>query len=254
MEENRFDKIDGGVPSPKINTSEKIENFWYYHKWHVLVGIGILLLVVICAVQIFSRKDYDAYIIYAGQYEVKRTSENNDAPMYSTMISSLTRLVGDINEDGETLVSFKDLFIMLSLEDIKEIEKESDGKDSVNTALVQQNLQSFGDLIITTYDKYYISFVSTELYEKYKEVDGVSVFDDLSGYVKDVEGVKLYDAHSVYLNSVAASKLPGLSSLPDDTLIVIKSVSDAAKYWSEKNSTEAHDEALEIFIRMLNYK
>ena len=254
MEENRFDKIEENVPSPKINTSEKMENFWYYYKWHVLVGIGILLLVVICGVQLFSRKDYDAYIIYAGPYEVKRTAENNDAPMYSTMISSLNRLVGDINEDGEVSVSFKDLFIMLSTEDIKEIEKNSDGRDSVNTALVQQNLQSFGDLIITTYDKYYISFVSTELYDKYKEVDAVAVFDDLSGYAVGIDGVEFYDSHAVYLNSVAAAKLPGLSSLPDDTLIVIKSVSDAAKYWSEKNSTKAHDEAVEIFIRMLNYK
>lgn len=256
MEEKRYDKIEENVPSPTIlqHRSEKWDNFWYYYKWHVIVGIAVILLVVICAVQIFSRKNYDSYIIYAGPYEVERTSENNDTPMYSVMISSLDRLVGDINGDGEVLVSFKDLFIMLSEEEIKEIESKSEGRETVNRTLVQENNKTLGDLIVTTYDKYYISFLSTEIYESYKNVNGVYVFDKLTEYTQGIEGVEMYDERAIYLNSVAASELSGLSELPEDTVIVIKSVSDAAKYWNEKNSTKAHDEAVEILIRMLNYK
>ena len=53
-------------PCPKLTPKQWIENFWYYNKWFVLVGIVFLTLVTIATVQFFTKDDADAAILYAG--------------------------------------------------------------------------------------------------------------------------------------------------------------------------------------------
>ena len=48
MEENsRHEKIEGAVPAPKLSRSEKWDNFWYYHKWHVVVAIFVIIALTV---------------------------------------------------------------------------------------------------------------------------------------------------------------------------------------------------------------
>ena len=93
--------------------------------------------------------------------------------------------------------------------------------------------------------------MSTEVYESTKTVDEYSVYADLTAYLS-VEGVEMYDESAIYLSSTAASTLPGLSSLPEDTVIVVKKISPMASYWNKKGSGAAYDDAIKILEKLLN--
>ena len=40
---------------PETKIGKKLDNFWYYHKWKVIVCIFIAVIVIICAVQCATR-------------------------------------------------------------------------------------------------------------------------------------------------------------------------------------------------------
>lgn len=43
----------------------KIQNFWYYYKYYLLVGALVLLAFAIALNSCFNRKDYDVNVLYA---------------------------------------------------------------------------------------------------------------------------------------------------------------------------------------------
>jgi hypothetical protein len=251
MEENRNGKIEGDVPSPRIIPfSEKLENFWYHYKWHTVAVVVALVLVLVCALQMCSRESFDAHIIYAGDYELSHTSKDGDLPSYNMAVSSLNKISGDLDKDGKASVNLKDLFILLSEEKIKELEKDT-GKE-VNTAFILENKNTFEDLLTTSYDKYYFMLVSKEVYESTKTISEYAVYADLTEYTEGTDAV-MYDASAIYLNSTAAKELSGLSKLPSDTLIVIKKVSPMAEHWNKKGSAKAYENAVKMLENLLNY-
>ena len=57
------EKYSGDVKmkSPLI---EKIENFWYYHKWMIIFGVIVIAFISICVAQYASKSE---------AYRVRRT-------------------------------------------------------------------------------------------------------------------------------------------------------------------------------------
>ena len=67
--EERNEKIDIS-PNVKIPVSKKFENFWYYYKWHTIIGIALVAVVVVLIVQLFTKPSYDVNIVYAGEKSI----------------------------------------------------------------------------------------------------------------------------------------------------------------------------------------
>ena len=245
MDENRREEFKDDIPAPvSIKLSEKAENFWYHYKWHTIAAIIIVIIVTICTMQMCQKESYDAYILYAGSHEVKKTSSDGSTPPYAQTVSSLKRVTDDFNKNGEITISLKDLFL-LTADEIKEVESET-GLE-VNYTLISENSQLLRDSVV--YSEYYLCFLSKDIYEQYKMIDGVYIFKDLSEYISGYD-VVMYDSSALYLSSTEFYTLPGISDFPDDTVVCIRNISPVASHW-DKDGSEAGFAAAEAILKKI---
>lgn len=250
MYENIAKKDDTGVDNTPKGILAWFKNFWYHYKWHSIVALFLIFTITICSVQMCQKESYDIYILYAGSHEIERTNKNGDIAEYATLTSSLKRVTQDYDEDGNTVVSFKDLF-MLSSEEIKEIEK-SDEKIEINRSLLIENQTILNETMM--YSNYYVCLLSKSVYNEYRTVDDVEMFSSLSSYVDADTNVEYYTESAIYLNSTAFYLLPGICNLPADTLICLRNTSAIANHFDEKGTKEAHRRSVDTISKILNYK
>lgn len=221
MEENKEKygdaEIRGNSPLWK-----RLDNFWYHYKWHTLIALFAIFVVVICTLQTCSRESYDIHILYAGNREVKRTSASGGVIEYETFLDDLARIGEDFDGNGKVSVSLKTLF-SLTPDEIKEIEKNHELE--VNRTLLQQDAATLSQLM--TYGDYYLCFLSESVYRDYRDRDGISLFVPLASYAAGREGVRLTDGgDGIYLSSVDFGSLPLLADFPDDTVICLRALTE----------------------------
>ena len=197
------------VPStPK----EKIQNFIYHYKWHTVVALLLVVAILVCSLQFCGKEEYDAYILYAGSKNIGRTAEDGDVAEIATVISSLKRITDDFDKNGEITLNFTNYYY-LSAEERKEL-------DDLNDALLASDQKSISSVL--EHSEYYLLFISAAVYEEYHKVGDEELFISLSEYAALNPGVELYANNAILLSSTEAAKLPGLSALPEDTLICIR--------------------------------
>ncbi len=200
----------GEVITPST-LKEKLQNFWYHYKWHSVVAIIVIFALLVCSLQFCSREEYDAYILYAGSKNIGRTASDGDVAEIATVISSLKRISGDFDENGEVSINFTNYYY-LSADDMVD--------DDVNDALLASDEKALSSVL--EHSEYYLCFVSISVYEKYCKVGDNELFIDITDYTAAHSEIQHYSDSAIYLSSTAAAKLPGLSGLPEDTLICIR--------------------------------
>lgn len=89
-------------PDPKPEEPKtprgKWENFWFYHKWHVLIGLVVAAVVGFCVFDVVTKvhPDYDGMILTADQVLYEYQQEMNKA---------LVSYADDVNGDGKLRVN-----------------------------------------------------------------------------------------------------------------------------------------------------
>ena len=238
----------GAIQYPKTLLS-KLDNFWYHYKWHTIVSLFLIIAITICSLQMCTKAKYDVNILYSGSHEIKRTSTDGDINEYNKFISSLARVTDDYDGDGNVSLSLKDLF-MLSDQEMEEIQK-ADSSIEINRSLLMENKSILSETLI--YSDYYVCLLSKSVYDEYKTVDDIEMFSPLSAYVHDTTSVKFYTDTAIYLSSTGFYSLPGISNLPDDTLICLRSVSAIANHFNEKDAAEARRRSIDVVENIINY-
>lgn len=201
----------GEVQAPST-AKEKAQNFWYHYKWHSVVALVLVITILICSLQLCGRTKYDAYILYAGSHNVGRTAKDGDVAEIATVISSLKRVTDDFDENGEVSVNFTNLYYLT--------QGELDSTKDANDALLASDQKSLSSIM--SHSEYYLMLISIGVYEEYRKVGDEELFVDLTSYSSYNADAEYYAPNAIYLSSVDASKLPGLSNLPEDTLICIR--------------------------------
>ena len=142
--------IEGvGEVSIPSTPKEKIQNFWYHYKWHTLIALLLVAVIIVCSLQFCAKESYDAYILYAGGKSIGRTAKDGDVAEIVTVISSLKRISDDFDENGEVSVNFSS-FLFLSSDEAKE-------RDDVNEALLMNDRSSLNSVL--EHSEYYLCFV-----------------------------------------------------------------------------------------------
>ena len=58
----------------KVQASEdkkkKLENFWYYYKFHVLIGAFLLICVIVFVRDMLNKVTYDYTVAFLGDYTI----------------------------------------------------------------------------------------------------------------------------------------------------------------------------------------
>ena len=201
----------GEVMTPST-LKEKIQNFWYHYKWHSVAALVVVLVVVVCVLQFCQREEYDAYILYAGSYNIGRTAEDGDVPEIVDITSSLKKIAEDFDGNGEININFNNYYYLSN--------DEASERDDVNSGLLASDTKALSSVL--EHSEYYLLFISKAVYENYHKVGDDDLFVDLTSYASYNPDAKFYAPNAILLSSIDASKRAGLSSLSEDTLICIR--------------------------------
>ena len=247
---------------PKSEFAKKLDNFWYYHKWKV---IAIAFVLVVLAVGIYScvtRPKHDVTILYAGPYSAQdgSVSKINDA---------LTSIMPDgLGNDGvamnvleiysvQQVQSYAEKEVEKYLKETKEeLSEEEKGTLLTNqknslTQLTRTNSESFSNNL--QMGNYVIYFIDPSIYEQYKNL---GVFAKLSDVFGDELPESAYsdDAISLSKTNFYKSFSGSIGQLPEDTLLCLR-IEPIISSGCGKNSTNVeYEKAVEMFIRIVNYK
>lgn len=242
MEEN-YGKISGEakLKSPLLT---KLENFWYHYKWHSVVAAFLVVVITISSLQMCSKADYDSYILYAGNYEIKKTNEGG-ANHYLDMLSSLKRIGEDFDNDGNVNISLLNLYV-LNAEEIEEAEKNLEDGESINESLIMEDTSTLSTTLL--YGEHYVCFLSERIFlENEAKYEGL-LFAPIRSYASDSGEYEYASEHGVYLRSLDIYSLPEICELPDDTVVCIRRLSEVSSVFGKKDNEEYFRRA-EILIR-----
>ena len=231
------------VSTENYTVKQKLENFWYHYKWHSIVALFLVIVILVCSLQFCSGTEYDAYIMYVGGYAFGRTSENGDIPTYVGMTNALKRVCEDVSGDGEIEVSFADLLYMTD-QDIASY-REQYGQEP-DTKLLYEDMQRLGNMMNAS--DYFILFISPTVYEKYlKEGDTVR-FERLLPYTTEGVEYEYYSEYAIKLSSLKFYDVAYINSLPRDTLVCFRRIGVFGNNSSVKKNYEVSEEVLKRIL------
>lgn len=197
--------------------ADKFSNFWYYHKYHLLIGVAAIGVLIYLSTSIVLKEDYDYNIIFVTQnpisteevseiqaqidqeaepYEENLESSNPESDdqseepqiyLYQKDIDYIQKYLesvgDDLNGDGEVEVSINCINIEGNRDTVSEIQTH---KEQILTAL------RTGECMILLGDSVGMDF----LYEA-DALEDLSSFSDTSDY----------DGRAVFLNPYFSEKI-----------------------------------------------
>ncbi len=212
MKQNENDKQYTGGIAVKGGFAAWFSNFWYHYKWVVIGVVVALVIVLVCTLQMCSKKKEDVVIVYAGPNYLSQTELANVAELFSKIMPR------DFDGNGEKLAEMS-TYQIYSAEQIARITEETDA-DGVH-GYVDRNRNT------SEYDTYYNYLLTGEssvclldpwLYEKLREADRLqplsAVLADATEGGEEQYGVRLGDTELYRQYAV-------LGVLPEDTVICL---------------------------------
>lgn len=195
-------KLDGDVNlSSKSKLLGKLDNFWFYYKWHVIIGAFFLIVLTVGLVQLFGRTQYDVAVSFAG-------------PAYITPIQSadieaeLSKILpDDFTKDGKKTVKFT-AYSVFSEDDIKQA-------GNVDTSQNTANISSFGDYV--TSGECSVYFVSSYRYENFKTYERLRPLNEI--FDGELPRGITEDGYGIRLGDLPVYELDAFKAMPEDTYL-----------------------------------
>lgn len=244
--EPRFNKEDDKLHPQEIELKggaiSKLDNFWFYHKWKVIVSLAVIVLVAIMCFQMCGNVADDLTFMYAGSAYL------TTVPNYEQMIALIAdQMPEDYNGDGQKLVECAALNIYSKeqIEARKEAVKKGDEVAEVNSHINTQEYTSFNRLIQT--GEYSFCLIEKWIYDEVAK--GVfCALNDTLGYQPEYA----IDNYAVYFwdTEFAKSNAEIFASIPKETVLCLRMKNSMAK----KSSEEQYRRAKETFAAIINYK
>lgn len=162
-----------------------LENFWYHHKWTVIMVTAFALIFGLAAVQLIGRDKPDLYVMCAGPNYLGSSAGE-------TVKTAFTDYMGDFNDDGEKIVTFADVVY---------------AKGTANASIAEEQFQTE-----LSAGNSYVYFLSPELFA-YAEESGslvplAEIFDGPAAGDTDGFGVLLSETAFARDNPEAAALFP----------------------------------------------
>lgn len=239
------DKMQGGEIRVENRFTRWVENFWYHYKWHTIVTVFALFVVIVCTVQMCSKEDADVNVLYAGSYSF----EQQDSTPLARAVASL--MPEDTNGDGRREVSVASLLVY-SAEQIQAAldEAEANGETlTINTSFFAQEQQKYHQLLMT--GEYYIVLVEDWLYEESK---GTDVFLPLA----EALGAKpenAYDDCAMRLCDTGFGQyFTAVQDMPEDTLICFRRQGALTTMLNRDKADADYQAALALFQALMTFE
>lgn len=172
--EASFTPEEKAVDSTPLTAKEKLQNFWYYYKWHTIIGLFIAFVLIFGVAQCTTKEepDYTVMTVFDKYVPSEVTGKIEDY---------LEQFGEDINGDGKVVVHIYDA----SASDDRDIQ-------NANSTRLMAELQR-GEVMLFIVDEDNFSRLDNlNVFEKYPD------FKDKDGYALNLRYSNLTDE----LNSV----------------------------------------------------
>ena len=233
--------------------SKRLENFWYHYKWHTIAALFVIVVISVCVTQCATNTRYDIQVLYAGNHAFGRTSEDGGYSEYATMMSTLRDFADDYDENGETNVSFLDLYL-LTKDEIAELEKNPETNAPVSYQLLQENTAMLKNNLDMS--EYYVCFLSERLFRQYSEGEAnKDRFARIESYTAEGGEYDYVSEYGIRLSSLDIKELPGFSHLDaEDTVVCIRRVSAMSVMVAGKASQRQFENGEKMLRAILSYE
>ncbi len=233
----RREKLDGDeiiIKSPFITW---VQNFWYYHKWKLIIGLCVFFVIIYWTVSTLTAPTCDTTVLLGGPFYPTNTVK---AEMYDAFSKLLPE---DYDGDGEKRAEIVH-YEFYSTEQFKELKAKD--KDSLLNA---DNLKSFnqivqiGEISVIITDKWF--------YDDLKETGAVRPLSEIfSGEVKGA-----IDEYAVRLSDTDLPKgFKCFATLPESTVIFMRSEGLVSGFFNKGQSDEEYKVSEALFKALLTYE
>lgn len=216
----------------KMTFIQKLENFWYYYKWHTLLGIFGLIICLVCVVQCAGRTEPDAMIMYAGRFKVPDEYREN---------SIETIMKEDYNNDGEKNADVFQLIIPIT---------ETDGEFELEDKVAITNNEEF--------KRFYTELASgsSVIYllhpYLYEQAKGMGVLCPLSEALSEVPDFAI-DDYGVPVKELDAYKNTTLNFFPEDCIICIRYCRTKESNFMNADDPDYYNNNFKFFNDIIGY-
>lgn len=230
--------------SKVIREYDRVENFWYHHKWTVIITAVILVCAIILGAQLMGRTEEDAGIMYVGPYYVGEAQADIE--------EALGFLAEDLNGDGEAYFRFSSLHCYTDAQ-LEELRNRPDANgDTMNgitfSQIMQANTQekeSYYKVIFL--DEFIIWLLDPVFYEEVREVGGFMPLSEIFDYqveaAIDETGIR-------FMETAYAQYYPCFADMPEDTVLCIRRLSTAVG----KKGEAKHARNVEAFRAIVEFR
>ena len=223
----------------RMDTADKITNFWYHHKWKVIIGTFFAVIFGICIAQFASKTTPDICMMYVGPQYIN-ASDNE------SINRALTSVMSDYNSDGKVGLQFATI-VYLNEDQVKAKEDAAHARGEYfvfDAAANSSNLEQFNYEVMT--GNTVIFLLDPAMYEDIMDKGmGIflklsDVFDELPDAAIDEYGIRLGDTE-LY------SYFTALKNFPRDTVLCIRDVRTMSFYKGKKKMSDI----LERHVQMM---
>lgn len=109
------------------------KNLYFYYKWHFLVGVVALILIVGTIYSQVTRVEPDLFILFSGDYVLTEEDHN-------ILIPRMKEAISDHNEDGKTEVKLIEIPLRLDSERVDETTAASNLQMQMQFATGEQHI------------------------------------------------------------------------------------------------------------------
>ncbi len=191
-----------------------MSNLWFYHKWHILVGVLVLLTLGVATVQCATKEEPDVNILFIG---------DRDPGDRDVINEELKQYYEDANGDGKKVLSLAFMGIT---------DEQTMGR--LQTEVVA------GDHVIYILDPDY--------YQKLLKYNVLAPLQEVLGFVP--EGA--LDKYGVPIKYLDLYTLEGFNKMPMNSVLCIRGTNgDAVNY---KESSDGYKNNIKLFTKLVNYK
>lgn len=247
-EPNKKNAPEMTVRSPFL---KKVDNFFYHYKWHTIISLFLVAVILICTLQTCRKEPFDAEVLYAGPASMR------DKQTVLDIQNAFAQFTEDKNGDGKNAVQLVSYWVDEKYYDTKDPNGEMGTSDLAHFATNSyNNEQAYIDEI--TAGNLSLCLVSPHLFYLVHKEGGFMRIDEICPSLAPDDPIFWrgeggdINHYAVQLSKTDFGKLPGLSSLPSDTILCIRK--PAYHLLNASRLEEQHEAAKRMLIGAINYQ
>ncbi len=226
----------------------RLANFWYHHKWKVIIGAFFAFVILIGVTQYASRSNPDATLIYAGPRYITPTGNR-------AFCSILEGMAGDFNGDGKTYVQLNDVvyYTDTQLAEFEAYCEENNLDMTVDRLANARTSERFTYQVMG--GEAPICILSPAQYDLVASSGGFMKLTDVFGEVpEDVAAAAVDDCGVRFADTKLCRFYDAAQIFPDDAILAMRTLPTLSALTGKRRAEAIHEQNLTLFRAMLAFE